>query len=154
MSKTNFFLYNIVILFLNLILCLFLFVGFLFYDPELPNNLLFIKNSLFCILYILIYATKFLFFPILFKFFIANRSVKYLQVKLKRSYKLQKQLLYKSFLFDYLMLLIVSILIYNKNILFVIIGPIALMPVFYYFGGGVFLSYLGLIAYLKFKKNS
>lgn len=154
MSKTNFILYNIVILFLNLILCLFLFVGFLFYDPELPNNLLFIKNSLFCILYILIYATKFLFFPILFKFFIANRSVKYLQVKLKRSYKLQKQLLYKSFLFDYLMLLIVSILIYNKNILFVIIGPIALMPVFYYFGGGVFLSYLGLIAYLKFKKNS
>ena len=154
MSKTNFILYNIVILFLNLILCLFLFVGFLFYDPELPNNLLFIKNSLFCILYILIYATKFLFFPILFKFFIANRSVKYLQVKLKRSYKLQKQLLYKSFLFDYLMLLIVSILIYNKNILFVIIGPIALMPVFYYFGGGVLLSYLGLIAYLKFKKNS
>ena len=154
MSKTNFILYNIVILFLNLILCLFLFVGFLFYDPELPNNLLFIKNSLFCILYILIYATKFLFFPILFKFFIANRSVKYLQVKLKRSYKLQKQLLYKSFLFDYLMLLIVSILIYNKNILFVIIGPIALMPVFYYFGGGIFLSYLGLIAYLKFKKRT
>ena len=151
MSKINFILYNIVILFLNLILCLFLFVGFLFYDPELPNNLLFIKNSLFCILYILIYATKFLFFPILFKFFIANRSVKYLQVKLKRSYKLQKQLLYKSFLFDYLMLLIVSILIYNKNILFVIIGPIALMPVFYYFGGGVFISYLGLIVYFKFK---
>lgn len=149
MSKTNFILYNFGILFLNLILCLFLFVGFLFYDPELPNNLLFIKNSLFCILYILIYATKFLFFPILFKFFIANRSVKYLQVKLKRSYKLQKQLLYKSFLFDYLMLLIVSILIYNKNILFVIIGPIALMPVFYYFGGGVFLSYLGLVAFLK-----
>ena len=154
MSKTNFILYNLGILFLNLILCLFLFVGFIFYDPEMPNNVLFIKNFLFCILYILIYSTKFLFFPILFKFFIANRSVKYLQVKFKRSCKLRKQLLCKSFLFDYLILLIASILMFNKNILLIIIGPIMLVPFFYYLGGGVFLSYLGLVAYLKYKNKT
>lgn len=148
-----FVLYNLLILSLNIFFVIFLLLGFAFSDPELSESEVFISNLIFLIFYILMYFTKLAFFPITLFLWKKNRYLRYLYVRISRGKKYSKRLLLKAFLFDYLLLLGFALFIPGNIILKLIFAPLFILPWFYLFGGGVFISYAGLILWTAFKKR-
>lgn len=157
MNILSFILLNLLILSLNIFWLLFLLLGFVTHDDisysANPEKTLLIRNCVFFTFYILVYSIKFSFLPLLSLIFKKNRYLKYLFLKLKRNKNFWKKLLFHALLFDVLTIFVVILFAPNTSILICIIAPLVLLPLSYYIGGGVFLSYLGLYLYIKLKQQ-
>lgn len=149
MINLFFIIYNFLILSLNFLFILFFLYGFATHDDiaysSNPEKTIFIKNTMFLVIYIFLYSLKIIILPLLSKIFKKNSYLRYLKYKLKTEKNFWVKLLLAAFLFDYLILLSFTLFVPDKNLLFLVFSPFVLMPFFYYLGGGVFLSYLGFV---------
>ena len=157
MINLFFIIYNFLILSLNFLFILFLLYGFATHDDiaysSNPEKTIFIRNTIFLVIYIYLYSLKIVFLPLLSKIFKKNLYLRYLKYKLKKDKKYWIKLLLAAFVFDYLLLLSFIFFMSDKDLFFIIFGPFILMPFFYYLGGGVFLSYLGFVIWHYKQEN-